>query len=172
MGCKAVTLNTRANFKSTPLYAKGHNGELLVADKLMQLGYFVVPSYDYSGQENDKAPKMKGLMRSFVLPDLDVSKSGSRKWVEVKTKEDATYTRITQQYEHGIPLRHYRQYLEVEKESGCAVYLAVYEIKTGEVLIGRLSELSKLVRIYDGDKMSRGGMAFFPRSAFRLLFRL
>jgi len=167
-----VTIGTGIDFKSTPLYVKGHTGEVLVAEKLMQLGYFVIPSYDYSGEENNKAPKMKGLMRNFVLPDLDVSSSGSRKWVEVKTKEEATFTRVTQQLEHGISLRHYREYQEVERESGSPVYLAVYEIKTGEVLIGKLSELSKCVRIYDGGKMNRGGMAFFPRSVFKLLFRM
>lgn len=156
-------------FKDTPLYQKGHTGELLVSEELQKRGFYVIPSYDYSGEDDNKAPRMEGVNLSYVIPDLDTMKDGNRYWIEVKTKEEATFTRKTQKLEHGIPLRHYRHYHEVEKISGCAVFLAVYEIRTGDILMAKLSNLDKHVRIYDGGKMSRGGMAFFPRDAFDLL---
>lgn len=163
-------INTQAitRFKDTPLYRKGHEGELIVSDELKRRGYFVIPSYDYSGENDDKAPRMHGTAASLVLPDLDVCKDGRRVWVEVKTKEEATFHRNTQRLEHGISQRHYRDYKEVEKVSGCDVYLAVYEIKTGDVLMAKLSNLSKRERVYAGEKMSNGGMVFFAREDFGL----
>lgn len=156
------------NFKQSPLYKKGHVGEVIVAEELQRRGYYVLPSYDYSG-EDEKAPRLQGEKLCFVIPDLDTMKDGKRIWVEVKTKEEATFTRKTNRLEHGIPLKHYRHYQEVERISGCGVWLAVYEINTGDILIARLSELEKHVRLYEGEKMSYGGMAFFPRDSFDLL---
>jgi hypothetical protein len=102
------------------------------------------------------------------VPDLDISKDGVRRWAEVKTKAAATYTRVTGRYEHGVPKRHYESYLKVQEITGCPVWLFVYEENTGTILCGRLDDLARVRREYVGDKMSRGGMVFFPRSAFKL----
>ena len=90
----------------TPEFLRGRNGEQLVAELVMRRGGFVIPSYDYSGSDN-KAPRMQGLRDSHILPDLDVSKRGTRVWIEVKTKAAASYTRITKRLEHGIHRRHW-----------------------------------------------------------------
>jgi len=134
----------------------------------MALGCYVIPSDDYVG-EDEKAPRMKSAGRDLILPDLDVARVGKRQWWEIKTKTEATWTRITQRYEHGIPLRHYHDYLEVERVTGTPVMLGIYERKTGAMLWASLVELSAhpLKREYTGSKMSNGGMVFWPVDAFR-----
>lgn len=153
------------------LLQRGRTAEELVADLFRQWGYYVIPSYEYSGRDDDKAPKLTGSVRGYTLPDLDVSGNGRRFWVEVKLKTEPTWTRKLQRYEHGIPLRHYQDYLEVERITGCPVYLAIVEENTGLILIQRFRKLCESARIYDGVKMSRGGMAFFPRDSFQILTR-
>ena len=138
---------------------------------LHKRGWYVIPSYDFSGPNDDKAPKLQGLGNGFVLPDLDISRNGKRKWAEVKTKDEATFTRITQKLEHGIPLRHFRDYKIVREITGCEVFLFVYEIRTGDILYASLDNPDFLAtkRIYKGNKMSLGGMIFWPREAFGVL---
>jgi len=153
------------SLRKTPEFEKGRAGEQIVSQLLQESGWYIVPSYDYCG-EDDKSPRMKGENGFFVIPDLDASRQGKRLWFEVKTKSSATWTHKTQRHEHGIPLRHYRDYLRVQAESGTPVWLVVVEQDTGKTLTQSLDELSKQVRIYQGPKMSRGGMAFFPRDAF------
>ena len=155
---------TQTKFKENPLYIKGHAGEVLVSQILQRRGWYIVPSYDYSGGDDDKAPRMQGEKLCYILPDLDVSREGERVWVEVKTKEEAILYRKTNTMRHGISLRHYRHYQEVEKISGCAVYLAVYEVKTGDVLMAKLSKLDKHNQIHESNNM-----VYFPRDAFDLL---
>ena len=143
----------------------GHAVEQQIAELLKERGWYVIPSYDYSG-DDDKAPRMQGSLACYVLPDLDVAKDGTRYWAEVKAKASATWTRKTQRYEHGIPRRHYLHYREVEEITGCRVFLFVYEEDTGAILVGALDELAEEKREYTGGKMSYGGMVFFPRDAF------
>ena len=93
----------------------------------MARGWFVVPSYDYTGAEEEKAPRLQGLAEEFVIPDLDVCRNGVRKWIEVKTKGKPSPTRMTQRQEHGIAKRHWNSYWRVQEISGTEVWLAIYE---------------------------------------------
>ena len=155
----------------TPEFKRGRAGERVVANALQRRGWFIVPSYDYTGQNGDKAPKMQGLNLSLVIPDLDAARRGKRFWVEVKTKARPDFTRSTGQWEHGIAKRHLEHYRRVEIESGAPVWLMIVE-EQNALLIGQ--SLAKLgtPRIYEGWKMGRGGMAFWPRERFRLIERL
>jgi hypothetical protein len=158
-----MTLRDTENFK------RGRNGEQLAADWLKRDGWYVLASYDYSGSD-DHPPRLEGWARQFIIPDLDACKGGRRIWVEVKTKAAPSLHRATNIIEHGIPLRHYEQYLQVERETGCAVHLIIYEEQSDVLLHQKLSELGQ-PRIYSGDKMSYGGMAFWPRDSFNILAR-
>ena len=162
----------RDKFPAEWKFQKARTGERLIASLLQREGWFVIPSYDYSGEDGDKAPRLEGLKAGYVVPDLDVARNGVRRWAEVKTKASAVYTRITKRLEHGIPKRHYGCYLEVQRITGCKVTLFVYEENTGEILFGALDELAKVKREYTGGKMSYGGMVFFPRDAFNLFRRV
>jgi hypothetical protein len=153
-------------------FKRGRNGEHIVASVLMRRGYFVVPSYDYSGEDNNKAPRMEGTGVFLVIPDLDVCKHGERKWIEVKTKKKATLHRGTGVVEHGFSLRHYRHYQRVEAETGTPVGICIVEEDTGLILGARIRDLAAVERIYCGKNMGRDGMVFFPRSAFRPFARI
>ena len=161
-----------AAFRETEEFRRGRNGERLVAELLQSRGWYVIPSYDYSGEDGDKPPRLQGAVTAFPLPDLDVARDGQRRWAEVKTKKRADYTRITGRLEHGIPKRHYRAYKRVQEITGCEVWLFIYEEETGEVLFAKLDDLEAVKREYDGPKMSRGGMVFYPRDAFNVFARI
>jgi hypothetical protein len=155
--------------RDTAEFKRGRSGEQIVAERLKRKGCFIIPSYDYSGEDNDKPPRLQGLLRSAIIPDLDVSRAGRRIWVEVKTKRRADWTRVTQRLEHGISLRHYNEYLDVQAITGTAVWLAIYEEETGDVLVQKLADLAAGARVYTGWKMGRDGMVYFPRDAFRTI---
>lgn len=159
-------------FRETAEFQRGRAGERLVAELLQSRGWYVIPSYDYSGEDGDKPPRLQGLREAFPVPDLDIAKDGQRRWAEVKTKAAASYTRITGRLEHGIPKRHYRAYKRVQEITGCEVWLFIYEEETGEVLFAKLDDLEAVKREYDGPKMSRGGMVFYPRDAFNVFARI
>jgi hypothetical protein len=119
-----------AVFTEKPEFKLGRAGELLVSAWLQGRGWFVIPSYDYSGIGRDKAPKMRGIRNSFPVPDLDACRSGDRRWVEVKTKTSAAMYHKTGQYQHGI--EHYVDYVRVQQETGNKAWLAVLETATIE----------------------------------------
>ena len=125
-----------------------------------------MPSYDYSGEDNNKAPRLQGLAHGLAIPDLDVSKDGRRFWVEVKTKTRSNEYRKQGILKHGIHVSHFEQYLEVERITGTAVWLVIYEESTGALLSQRLSELAKVADFDRRPVMARGGMVYFPRDSF------
>lgn len=150
-------------FHERPEFILGRNGEQLVADYLKGLGWYVIPSYDYSGEDNNKAPKLQGIKDGFPVPDLDVAAGGVRRWVEVKTKTSPTWTIKTQRFEHGI--EHYDDYLRVSRETGTEAWLAIFETSTGELYMQSFKDLGEPRRTtFAGKRMS-----FWARDAFILI---
>ena len=168
------TVMSLPSFRKTPEYQLGHTGELLVAQQLQAIGYFVLPSYDYSGEDGNKAPRLQGKLAAYVIPDLDVAREGKRLWVEVKTKTASSPGKISGKLEHGIPLRHLEHYLQVQRITGCKVHVAVYERSTGEVLVAKADDIdatgrrSKMLK----EQRDEGGMVYFIRDEMKLLFRI
>ncbi len=161
-------------FRETPEFQKGRTGERIVADFLQGLGYYIIPSYDYAGEDGDKAPKLQGLTAGFAVPDLDIAREGKRKWCEVKTKQSASWTRITNRFEHGIPERHLRNYLKVQEITGTPVYLVVYEQDTSLLLVIAVNDVAQAGRRSTMKKQGReeGGMVYFARDSMRTLANL
>lgn len=159
----------QTSFRETEEFQRGRAGERLVADYLQRKGWYVIPSYDYSGEE-EKAPRLEGLSEYHVVPDLDVSRDGERRWAEVKTKTAATFTHITQQLEHGVAKRHFENYQRVQEITGCPVYVFIYEEQSGALLVACLDSLA----VHESrreSRMKKGGcrqeqMIYFARSAF------
>jgi hypothetical protein len=120
--------------------AFGRKGERLVFSLLREQGYSIIPSFEFSGKNEDKAPKLYALNEDLVLPDLDVCKGGDRFWVEVKTYTQPAFNRNRGCFVHAIQRNHYEQYLAVEKTTKCRVFIYVLEVKSGEL---RSVELSK-----------------------------
>lgn len=116
----------RAPFHESPEFIRGRDGEQRVSEWLKEFGWYVIPSYDYSGENGSKAPKLQGLRNGYPVPDLDIAKSGARRWVEVKTKSNSgDWTNVTQRLEHGI--EHYDDYMRVAQETGTEAWLAIDE---------------------------------------------
>jgi hypothetical protein len=141
----------------------GRTAEERVARLLQhRFGCYVVPSYDYNS--GNKAPRLQGAVAGYVVPDLDVSSNGERSWIEVKAKTNAgSPTRLTGKNEHGFSWRLFQHYRMVQQITGTPVYIMILEVMTGEVLYQSLDTLDGIKRVYDGDKMDRGGTIFFPR---------
>lgn len=148
----------------------GRTGERRVADWLQRAGWYIIPSYDYTGSEGQKAPRIEGLASKHILPDLDAARRGIRQWVEVKTKTRATFTYTTQRFEHGIPQRHWEEYQQVQAITGCPVHLAIYEEETAVILLQRLDVLIPHARRSTMKKAGRdeGAMVYFPRDQFQV----
>lgn len=165
-------MSSVVKFRDKEEFKRGRNGEQLSAAWLQSSGWYVIPSYDFAGEDGDKAPKMMGPLAGYVLPDLDVCRDGKRFWCEVKTKDEPTFTRITGQHEHGMSLRLFRQYKQVERHTGNKVFVFVYEEKSRWLLCRPLGEeKGPGVRIYNGERMGPGGMIFWPRFSFREVHR-
>lgn len=124
--------------------AMSREAEMSVSAWLQNRGWSIIPSYDYSGADGDKAPKLRGRPGNFPVPDLDASRDGRRLWVEVKCYTRPVLNRRFGCYVHGIPKRLYDSYAEVERITGSPVYLAVEEVQGARLLIARLSELKVL----------------------------
>src|SRR5579859_7467257 len=107
------------NIRESEEWQRGRAGELAVAEWLMRRECYVIPSYDYAGEDGDKPPKLQSMWRGHPVPDLDVSRDGIRFWVEVKTKKEAVLWRKTNELRHGIERRLLEHYQTVEAISGC-----------------------------------------------------
>lgn len=148
-------------FHQRPTFLRGRAGEQTVVRWLQERGWYVIPSYDYSGGNGDKAPRLQGIRDRFPVPDLDVARGGNRRWVEVKTKQSADWTRKTRQWEHGI--EHYDDYVRVAEETGTEAWLAIFELDSGALLVQSFATLGEPRRsTYLGKRM-----AFWPRAVFR-----
>ena len=176
--------------RDTAEYALGHTGEERVAGLLRRSGWFVIPSYNYSGEEGNKAPRLQGALRAYVIPDLDCARDGVRNWVEVKTKTAATLTYdpmeirpysfqearemgLPGRLEHGISERHANSYAEVQRITGDQVLLVIYERSTGDVLWATLEAwLDGRRSIMRKGSHSEGAMLYLARDAMRLLGHL
>lgn len=142
--------------------AMGRTGELMVSKWLQSRGFYVIPSYDYTGAE-DKAPRMHRGHEGLIVPDLDTCKDGSRRWVEVKTKTEPVYHRKTGTFRHGIDRHQWESYLRIQRETGCKVHLCIIEQVAGIVLMALVDRLREVVIHGEGAGV---GMVYFPRDAF------
>jgi hypothetical protein len=155
-------------FRETSEFQRGRAGELVVAAWLKKRGCYVIPSYDYSGENGDKAPRLEGLWTGHPVPDLDVARNGNRFWVEVKTKEEPVIWLKTGEQRHGIDLRLLEHYQTVQVISGSPCWLFIYEELSCWLLgqlLDRLGEPS--IGTINGKRV-----AFWNRALFRELDRI
>jgi hypothetical protein len=156
------------SIRDRPEFQRGRAGELAVAAWLKQQGCYVIPSYDYSGEDGNKAPRLEGLWSGHPAPDLDVARNGNRFWVEVKTKERPVEYRKTGELRHGINLELLEHYETVQTISGCPCWLFIYE-EDSRWLLGQL--LDKLGEPSVGTVYGKK-MANWNRDLFKPLDRI
>ena len=149
--------------KESPQWALGRAGEELVIRYLKAQGYFVTAT---SFIEHGGAPLLEAMRGGVPLPDTMVSREGSSKWVEVKTKSQPTRFVRTGRLEHGISLRLWRAYQQVVLDTGIPGALAILQGAGGLLGVGDFGSIAPSIRIYDGTKMGPDGMVFFDWLAF------
>lgn len=134
-----------------------------VAAILKASGWRILPTYDYSGGDGDKAPKLEAARArdSLVVPDLLGVKGGRCIWYEVKSKARASLTHITGRLETGIDRRHARHYAAVQRESGFPVWVVLVHRQERVLIAAALDDLRPLARVAKG-MGGREGMVFFP----------
>ena len=127
------------NFEEKLIF--GREAEKEIELYFIKKGYHVIRSYDYTGEENNKSPKMFSLFKNHVLPDLDISKEKKRVWVEVKHYTYAPLNKKLNKYVHGIKKRHYNDYLKIEEITGNIVFLFIKERQSNNILYEKLNKL-------------------------------
>jgi hypothetical protein len=163
-------------FRESPQFHRGQAAERQVAAILRSRDYYVIQSSDYCGPPDDEhAPRAASETDRLILPDLDIARRGQRLWAEVKGKTQPTFTRSTRSSDHGIGLRHYHAYRQMQREFGCFVLIFIVEFRSEMLLMESLDHLGGPsdpmrhcgpYRTYTGPFMDPGGMIFWPRSAF------
>lgn len=146
--------------------------EIAAGEFLRERGSYVIPSYDYSGAGDNKAPKALGPRGeiSLVLPDLlafrppsnDAGAPGAAFSLEIKLKTEGTLHKKTGDMTTGMSLRHYDHYKRWQVISGHHVFVAFVHEDTRQVRVATLDWLAKHEHHrYMGDKMGRAGMVFW-----------
>ena len=149
--------------------------EQLIAEWTRSHGYSILPTYDFSGKGDDKAPKLLAPSgeQSLVMPDLQCFKAGRGAWIECKYKSSASRYNRGGYDTTGIPLRLYSHYIEVERVTQMPVTVAFIHESEDEVRAARLADLSETGALYShkdlSGKMSRGGMIFWRYAALPIL---
>lgn len=103
----------------------GRVAEGLIAAWLQSRGTAVMPAYEIE-KSSGKGPQLFSAEGDFVSPDMLAFTHGGIVWVEAKHKTHFTWHRASQQWTTGIDLRHYGEYLEVEKRTRLPVWLMFY----------------------------------------------
>lgn len=110
-------------------------------------GWFVVPTYDFSGKGDDKAPKLLAPLgtRDLVLPDLQCFRDGEHQWLECKWKTCASFYRKGGHLTTGIATRLLAHYVEVQRATRARVVLAFLHEREMEIRGGSLDALGTKV---------------------------
>lgn len=130
------------------------------------LGYWVLPTYDFSGKGDDKAPKLLAPVgaQSLVLPDLQCFRDGEGRWVECKYKSRADDYRVGGYRVTGIQQRLWRHYRGVQEVTKASVTIAFLHAKEDEIRIAKIDDLAESGKLYShtylGTRM-RGPMIFW-----------
>jgi hypothetical protein len=127
---------------------------------LQSRAYYVLPTYDYSGLGDGKAPVLHTHGESLVIPDLLAWGKGNGLWFEVKLKDHAEYYYKFQHLTTGFSLRLYKHYRRVKEVTGLKVYVVFIHAREECVKYGEIDALP-VSHSYTGDKMGRDGMIFF-----------
>lgn len=104
----------------------GEIGESLIARWLRWKGWQVLPVYEKE-IDNGKGPRLfLNTFKQLIAPDLFIFKSDGKHtalWIEAKHKSVFSHHRITDRWVTGIDLRHYKDYIKVNKLSPWPIWL-------------------------------------------------
>lgn len=103
----------------------GKVAEGLIAAWLQSRGSSIMPAYEIE-KSSGKGPQLFGPDGDFVSPDMLVFHSEGICWIEAKHKTHFTWYRRESRWTTGIDIRHYGDYLQVEKQTKLPVWLMFY----------------------------------------------
>ena len=102
---------------------KGKIGESLIANWLKTKGFNILPVYEIE-KDQYKGPAVYACDGSnIVAPDLLAFKKNKIVWFEAKHKEAFTWYRKKAVFNTGIDIRHYKEYLRINKLTDWPVWL-------------------------------------------------
>jgi len=101
---------------------KGIAGESYIASWLRARGNTVLPIYEKI-IDTGKGPQLFLPKKELIAPDFFVFNNKKAQWIEAKHKTAFTWHRKSQKFCTGIDLRHYGDYLKVNKETPWEVWL-------------------------------------------------
>lgn len=145
--------------KETVEWELGQWGERQARSWCEKQGWFVIPAYLI---EDGGAPAATRHLEKLVLPDLQVAVNGEARWIEVKTKTLSPVYQKTGDHRHGVDLRNWEAYLEVEAQTGIPGYLMIVQLEPHWLLMASFAHLLPVVQVY-------GDMAYWPRDRFERL---
>lgn len=111
----------------TDSYAYGRIAEGQIAQWLMRVqDWTLLPAYEIE-IPSGKGPRLLTSRGRMVVPDILAMKHQGKKflikWYEAKHKTRFTWHRNSGNWQTGIDLRHYLDYIEVEKQTKKEVYV-------------------------------------------------
>jgi hypothetical protein len=142
----------------------GRAGEVVIAGMLRAGKWYVNPTCEYSGKESRHAPMTANDVKKLITPDFDIAKRGQRKWVEVKSYGKPVLNRQHGCLVHGLEKRHWKNYVEIEAETGCEVWLFIYEYEAKTAVYAHIGSLPVL---QEGVSPRLGPEVYFARSEFK-----
>jgi hypothetical protein len=102
--------------------ATGQVGESRIARWLLRKNWNVLPVYEVE-MGHGKGPRLFTPTRPVIATDMFAFKQDRALWVEAKTKSVFSWYRFSQEWQTGIDLRHYRDYLHVDDFTPWPVWL-------------------------------------------------
>lgn len=158
----------------------GQAGESSIARWLRARGCTVLPVYEKI-IDNGKGPHLFLPGRTLVAPDLFVFKGSDAFWMEAKHKTAFSWYRIGARWVTGIDIRHYLQYLEVDRCTPWPVWL-LFLHQGGQAkdspadspsgLFGNTLEFLADNESHRSDKWGKSGMVYWAYSDLKLLATL
>lgn len=104
-------------------FARGQIAEGEIAQWVCRSkGGTVLPVYEKE-TPTGKGPRLFLPDKQLIAPDMFVITSHGAKWIEAKSKAHFTWYRKTKQWQTGIDLRHYLDYLEVAERTPFPIWL-------------------------------------------------
>lgn len=148
--------------------AESRKYEVALSNWLQARDFWILPTYDYSGLADDKAPRLLKLDRGLIVPDLLAAKDGRFQWFEVKLKSCAALYRKTNTWQTGIPRRHYLHYRELKLATGALIWIVFIHRQENQVRCGEIGQM-RVSQTDERNVMSRGGMTFFAWNELKYL---
>jgi len=143
----------------------GVEAERLVKNLLQAEGWRCLPA-KHQRVNTDSAEIIEGEGDALRNPDIFAIGQGEAVFAEVKQFKEPVRTKARSRDEHGVRRAKIDDYESVASNSGIPVWLFIFESNVGELLVSRVSELTRCPPINAERCVDVYGemVTYFPRS--------